>query len=120
MTARAQHSLGDIKNDICSGVKAELSASGIPVAECRKRPDNCAVQASSPTTITITCKKPDRDGVSTAYDTDAVAGSTAIVEVKYNHTLITPVHQFPAVGSFREAAGTEHADEGRGEIGRGI
>ena len=53
-------------------------------------PTNCAVQASSPTTITITCKKPDGTACSTAYDTDAVSGSTAIVKVKYNHTLITP------------------------------
>ena len=74
-------------------------------------PTNCAVQASSPTTITITCKKPDGTACSTAYDTDAISGATAIVEVKYNHTLITPFIS-SLLGNVRDP-GTEHADEGR-------
>jgi Flp pilus assembly protein TadG len=82
-------SLGDIKADICTSIKAELTASGIPVPNS-STPTNCAVQASSPTTITITCRKPDNSVCSTAYDTEAISGSTAIIDVRYRHTLVTP------------------------------
>ena len=84
-------SLADPYADICKSIKDELKATGIPVPNAATPTNgNCAPQASSPTTINITCKKPDGTACSTAYDTDALTGSTAIVEVTYNHTLITP------------------------------
>jgi len=86
-------SLADPYADICKSIKEELSASGIPVPNpATPTNGNCAVDASSATTILITCKKPPPDGTacSTAYDTDAVSGATAIVEISYDHTLITP------------------------------
>ena len=103
-------SLGDIKNDICSGVKAELSASGIPVPNAAS-PTNCAVQASSPTTITITCKKPDGTACSTQLrhrrDLGLHRNCRGEVQPHPDHS----VHQWLA-GQLR-TPGTEHADEGR-------
>jgi Flp pilus assembly protein TadG len=71
-------SLGDTQALIKSGIAAELAASGIPTTP------------ATGTTITVTCKKPNGTACSTAYDTDAISGSTAIINVSYKHTLITP------------------------------
>ena len=71
-------SLGDTQADIKAGIVAELAASGIPTT------------VATGTTISVTCKKPDGTACSTDYDTDAVSGSTAIIAVSYDHTLITP------------------------------
>jgi Flp pilus assembly protein TadG len=72
-------SLGDTYAQIKTGVESELAASGIPITP------------ATGTTITISCKKPDGTVCSSAYDTDAVSGSTTIVSVKYDYTLITPM-----------------------------
>ncbi len=75
---------------ICNMVKTEMSAQGIPV------PVSCitaTAAATYPTAIRISCKKPDDtacNATSANWSTVAVSGSTAIVNVSYDHTLITP------------------------------
>jgi Flp pilus assembly protein TadG len=74
-------SLGDSYADIRAGIVAELAASGVPTT------------VADGTTITIDCTKPDGlacNATSTTYDAAAVSGATAIIEVSYDHTLITP------------------------------
>ena len=74
---------------ICTQVKGELSQSGIPVpAAC-----NTPTTPTSPTSITIDCVQVDGTAchaTSATYDTLAVSGATAIVDVKYIHSMITP------------------------------
>jgi len=74
-------SLGDTYADTRASIVAELAASGIPTT------------VADGTTITIDCKKPDGtacNATSTTYDAAAVSGSTAMINVEYDHTLITP------------------------------
>jgi Flp pilus assembly protein TadG len=82
-------SLNGTYAEICSSVKNELSASGIPVpAQC-----NTAVSSTNPTEIKIDCRKVDDtacNATSTTYDTLAEPGATAIIQVTYDHSLITP------------------------------
>jgi Flp pilus assembly protein TadG len=85
-------SLGDAYVDICKSIKSELSGSGIPVPN-PAAPTNCVDSATSPTKISISCKKPDGtacNATPTTYDALAVSGSTTTVKVTYRHTLITP------------------------------
>jgi Flp pilus assembly protein TadG len=74
-------SLGDTYADIRAGIASELAASGVPTT------------VATGTTITIDCRTPDGlacNATSTTYDAAAVSGSTAIINVEYDHTLITP------------------------------
>ena len=89
--ARAASLGGIVDRHLQHGQGRDVRA-GHPGARCLASPTNCAA-ASSPTTIRISCKKPDGtacNATSANYDTVAVSGSTAIVNVSYDHTLITP------------------------------
>ena len=74
-------SLGDNYATIRAGIVSELAESGIPTT------------VAGGTTITIDCKKPTGvacNATASTYDAAAVSGSTAMVKVEYDHTLITP------------------------------
>lgn len=73
-------SLNGTYAEIQSTIASELSASGIP-------------SAAPQTTISIDCRKPAGapcNATSGNYTAQAVPGSTAIIKVTYQHTLITP------------------------------
>ena len=79
-------SLNGTYAEICTAVKGELTQMGIPV------PTACGTTLG-PTNIIIDCKKVDGTACSAtaaSYNGFALSGATTIVNITYNHTLITP------------------------------
>jgi len=73
--------------------EASLNATKVQVEQVA-RAATAQVGDTSNVFITVTCKKPAAAGNCANYDADKATGGTAVVTIKYQHNMLTPVGMF--------------------------